>query len=58
MNVYATKCRDSCVPDILGIASRKDIIVTLNHPMRFPKDGFTAKMMETENIIHTKGVYL
>jgi len=54
VNIYATKCGDNCVPDILEIASRKDVIITLHHPMKFPKDGFVAKMIETGNIIHTQ----
>lgn len=53
-NIYATRCGDNCVPDILEIASRKDVIITLHHPMKFPKDGFTATMVETEKIIHTQ----
>lgn len=53
VNIYATKCGNNCVNDILEIASRKDVTITLHHPMEFPKDGFTAKIMETNVIIHT-----
>lgn len=52
INVYATRCGDNCVPDILEIASRKDITITLHHCMRFP-DEFEAHILETGNTIHS-----
>lgn len=53
INIYATRCGDNCVPDILEIASRKDITITLHHCMRFPDGGFEAKVIETGTIIHS-----
>lgn len=45
-HVYATKCGDNCVADILEIAREKDITITLHHIMEFP-EFFEAIMMET-----------
>lgn len=54
INVYATRCGDNCVPDILEIASRKDITITLHHCMRFPEDqDINAYIFETGNTVHT-----
>lgn len=52
-NVYATKCGDNCVPDILEIASRKDITITLHHLMMFP-EKFDAYIIETDTYIHSR----
>lgn len=52
-NVYATKCGNNCVPDILEIAKRKDITITLHHPMDFPEEGFEAYIVETDKWIHS-----
>ena len=51
-NIYATNCGDNCVPDILKIAERKDITITLHHPMRFP-DKFEAYMIDLDRYIHS-----
>lgn len=53
VDIYATRCGDNCVPDILEIGKRKDITITLNHCMRFPTSGFEAKIIETGKIIHS-----
>ena len=52
-NVYATKCGDNCVPEILEVASSKEVYVTLHHPIKFPDSGFEAKIMDSGKIIHT-----
>lgn len=57
-NIYATKCGDNCVPDILEISRRKDITITLHHPMVFPKDGFTAYIVDTDTTIHTQKEFI
>lgn len=53
IDIYATRCGDNCVPDILEISNRKDITITLNHCMKFPESGFCAKIIETDTIIHS-----
>lgn len=45
-HVYATKCGDNCVSDILKIAKEKDVEITLHHVMEFP-EHFEAMMMES-----------
>lgn len=52
-NIYATKCGDNCVPDILEIAGRKDITITLHHCMKFP-EFFDAYIIETQKEIHSR----
>lgn len=52
-NIYATKCGDNCVPDILEIASRKDITITLHHCMKFP-EKFNAYIIETDKNITSR----
>ena len=54
VNVYATRCGDNCASDILEIASRKDITITLHHCMHFPRDArFDAYIIETGNTVHS-----
>lgn len=57
-NVYATHCGDNCVNSILDIASRKDINITLHHPMSFPDDGFEAYMVDTGRIVRNGGEFI
>ena len=52
-NIYATRCGDNCVEDILEIASRKDVIVTLHHYMKFPSEGFEALILNSGKVIHS-----
>lgn len=52
-NIYATKCGDNCVPDILEIAKRKDITITLHHCMKFP-EFFEAFIIETGRTVHSR----
>lgn len=51
-HIYGTRCGDNCVPDILEIASRKDVTLTLHHAMRFPKE-FKAYLIETDKYIYS-----
>ena len=39
--------------DILEIAKRKDITITLHHPMDFPEEGFEAYIVETDKWVHS-----
>lgn len=57
VNVYATKCGDNCVPDIIEIASRKDLTITLHHPMRFP-DDFNAYIIDTSKYVHSRKEFI
>ncbi|HBA97535.1 MAG TPA: DUF4869 domain-containing protein [Lachnospiraceae bacterium] len=56
--IYATKCGDNCVTDILEIASKKDVHITLHHIMQFPESGFEAVMAESEKKICTFGGFV
>lgn len=51
--IYATKCGDNCVPDMLDIAKTKDVHINLHHIMEFPKDGFEAVMADSGKRITT-----
>ena len=56
-NVYATKCGDNCVEDILEIAKSKDITITLHHLMMFPEQ-FEAVIVETGRHIRSRKEFL
>ncbi len=56
--IYATKCGDNCVPDILEIARNKDVHITLHHIMQFPKSGFEAVIAESGKKICTFGGFV
>ena len=58
VNVYATRCGDNCVADILEIASRKDITITLHHCMRFPDTGFSAVVLENGHLVHSHAEFV
>ncbi len=56
--IYATKCGDNCVPDILEIASNKDVHITLHHIMQFPESGFEAVIAESGKKVCTFGGFV
>jgi hypothetical protein len=56
-NIYGTRCGDNCVPDILEIASRKDITITLYHAMKFP-DKFDAYLVDLDKYIHSREEFI
>jgi hypothetical protein len=51
-HIYGSRCGDNCVPDILEIASKKDVILTLHHAMKFP-ESFEAYLIESDKMIHS-----
>lgn len=56
-NVYASKCSDNCALDIVEISSRKDVTITLHHPMRFPVN-FEAIMMGTGVVVYSDAEFV
>jgi hypothetical protein len=58
-HIYGTRCGDNCVLDILDIASRKDITLTLtlHYEMGFP-DKFEAYLVESDKYIHSWKDYI
>jgi hypothetical protein len=56
-HIYGTHCGDNCVPDILEISNRKDVILTLHHNMRFP-DEFEAYWIEGDKLLHSRKEFL
>ena len=56
--IYATKCGDNCVPDILEIARNKDDHITLQHIMQFPESGFEAVITESGKKVCTFGGFV
>jgi hypothetical protein len=56
-SIYGTECGDNCVPDILEIASRKDITITLHHAMKFP-DKFDAYLVDLDKYIHSREEFI
>lgn len=52
-DIYATHCGDNCVEDILEIASRKDVTITLHHYMKFPDSGFEALMLNSGKMVNS-----
>lgn len=51
-NVLVGKCAENCAANILEIAGRKDITITLNYAMEFP-DKFDAYIIESDTMIHS-----
>jgi|InofroStandDraft_1065614.scaffolds.fasta_scaffold04915_8 hypothetical protein len=56
--IYATKCGDNCVPDILEISRNKDVHITLHHIMQFPESGFEAVIAESGKKVCTFGGFV
>lgn len=52
-NVYASRCGDNCVPSIVKLAEKTDVIITLHHMMVFP-EKFEAVMLDTETAVHSR----
>lgn len=52
-NVYASRCGDNCVPSIVRLAEKTDVIITLHHMMVFP-EKFEAVMLDTETAVHSR----
>lgn len=56
-NVYASRCGNNCVPSILRLAEDKDVIITLHHIMRMPKD-IKAEFLDTGRVVSSREEYL
>ena len=56
-NVYASRCGDNCVPAILRLAEKTDVVITLHHIMKFPKE-FKAMMMDTGVVVNSREEFL
>lgn len=56
-NVYASRCGDNCVPSILRLAEKTDVIITLHHIMEFP-EKFEAEMLDTGVVVHSREEFL
>lgn len=52
-NVYASRCWDNCVPSIVRLAEKTDVIITLHHMVVFP-EKFEAIMLDTETAVHSR----
>lgn len=55
-NVYATRCGDNCAKFILDLAEKKDVVITLHHPMLFPR-SFEGVFLDNGREIHTLSDY-
>lgn len=49
----ASTCGDNCAKWILKIAEKKDITVNLRHLMDFGDAGFSIRIINTEQIVHS-----
>ena len=49
----ASACGDNCAKWILKIAEMQDITIYLRHLMDFGENEFTARIMNTEQVVHT-----
>jgi hypothetical protein len=56
-HIYGSRCGDNCVPDILEIAERKDVTLTLHHCMKFP-ENFEAYLIESDKYVHSWKEYV
>jgi hypothetical protein len=55
--IYATKCGNNCVNDILKIAETKDLHICLHNCMLFPKE-FNAFIVDTGKMVHSRKEYM
>lgn len=55
--IYGSRCGDNCIPDILEIASRKDITIILHHAMKFPSK-FDAYLIDINKYVHSKEEFI
>lgn len=49
----ASACGDNCAKWILKIAEQQDITINLRHLMDFGEGKFTARILNTEQIVHS-----
>lgn len=49
----ASTCGDNCAKWILKIAENKDVTINLRHIMDFGKERFEAKILNTDQIVHS-----
>ena len=49
----ASACGDNCSKWILKIGREKDLIINLRHIMDFGKEEFTARILNTDQIVYT-----
>lgn len=49
----ASTCGDNCAKWILKIGELQNITINLRHLMDFGEDEFTARILNTEQIVHT-----
>lgn len=46
-------CGDNCAPWLLKIAEKEDRTVNLRHLMKFGKEPFTIRILNTDQIVHS-----
>ncbi|MCD8068940.1 MAG: DUF4869 domain-containing protein [Lachnospiraceae bacterium] len=51
----ASACGDNCAKWILKIGELQDITINLRHLMDFGEGEFTARILNTDQIVHTMG---
>lgn len=51
----ASACGDNCAKWILKIAEMQDITINLRHIMDFGEGEFTAKILNTDQVVHNMG---
>lgn len=56
-NVYASRCGDNCAGFITDLSEKTDVVITLHHPMVFPKD-FSGMILDNGKTFNTREGYL
>lgn len=54
----ASVCGDNCAKWILAIGKMKDLTINLRHIMNFGTDGFEARILNTEEVIHSMSEFI
>jgi len=54
----ASKCGDNCAKWILKISENKKIVINLRHIMKFGKEPFKAKILNSGKIVHNYREYV
>ena len=54
-NIFnATACGDKCAKWILQMAEKKDLTITLHHSMRFGKEPYEIRILNTGVVVHNQ----
>lgn len=57
-NVYATRMGDNCLPLLLELAEKEDVVVTFHHIPRFPNSNVEVKFLDSGYVANSRREFL